>query len=371
MGACFCRSHHYAYGVSNQLVKGCKQILKASKVKAGTKVTFLTATNYQQQYIVHSYYQAALELDAEAMIIMSEPYQIPGVYGPGSTKVPEVANAAILASDYTFFVGVNVFWSPVIDRIRAEKIPAFAGFNSENCTEWLITHYPPPNQALIKRGEAGAELLKKCSEVRYTTPAGTDFTMGVEGPKAHSEFAFLDPDKGHTWDILAGAGIYCNFVPNACNGTYVIAPGDYPAQIVDRERGLPYSGDKIIFTMKDGKIAKIEGGVGAKMMSQWFKSWNDERIYILSHMGIGTDPRMRKDFERYPFYAVAGHDGEWIEGLICLGVGWGDPGHLDFMQRYGSVWFNNEKVVDDEVFVGPLSDEALGITEEDKQSPKN
>lgn len=356
------------YEISNKLVKGCRQILKASQVKDDTKVTILTCTEYSQQHIVNSYYQAALDLGAEPTITMNEPYKIPGVFGPGSIKVPKATEAAIWASDMILLMGVNIFYTPVLDRIKAEKKSALFGYNSEASTEWLITRYPPPNQAVIKRSDAGVELLTKGSEVRYTTPAGTDLTMGIKGKPGTREVGFLEPDKDHTWDIIAGAGMYAFFEEESCNGTYIIVAGDYPSQIVDREVGFPYTGDKITFRIEDGKVTEIEGGNGAKLMRQWFESWNSEKSYILAHMGIGTDPRPRKDFERYPFYGVSGWDGEWIEGLINLGIGF-EPSHIDFEQRHGSCWIDGEKILDDEKFIGPLSDEALGITEEDKKGP--
>lgn len=356
----------YPYPINNKLVKGCRQILKACQVKENSKVTILTTTEYLQQHIVNSYYQAALDLGAEATIVMNEPYKIPGVFGPGSIKVPKATEAALWASDMTVLMGVNLFKTPTLKRIKAEKKPTFFGYNSLASTEWLITRYPPPNETVVKRTNAGVELLTKGSEIRYTTPAGTDLTMGIRGIEVMREVGFLELDKGHTWDILAGAGMYASFEPESCNGTYVIVAGDYPTQIVDREIGLPYTGDKITFTVKDGKITKIKGGTGAKLMRQWFESWNSEDSYVLNHMGIGTDPRQRKDFERYPFYGVSGWDGEWIEGLLCLGVG-AAPSHIDFEQRHGSCFIDGEKILDDEKFIGPLSDGAIGIKPEKRK----
>jgi 2,5-dihydroxypyridine 5,6-dioxygenase len=292
--------------------------------------------------------------------MMSEPFQIPGLFGKEAINVPKAVDAAIWASDYVFFLGMNIFYTPVLDRILAEKKPAYFAYNSEASTEWLITHYPPPYEPLVKRTDTGVELANNTSEIRFTTPAGTDLTMGVKKGGVRREVGFLEPEKGHTWDILAGALIAVFVEPESCNGTYVIVAGDFPSQIVDREVGSPYTGDKISFTIKEGVITKIEGGIGAKLMNQWLKSWNDERSYVLAHLGIGTDPRQRNDFERYPFYAVAGWDGEWIGGLLTLGVGV-EPSHLDLVQRHGSAWFDEEKVVEDEKFVGPLSDEALRI----------
>ncbi|MEM3587323.1 MAG: hypothetical protein QXO71_08400 [Candidatus Jordarchaeaceae archaeon] len=358
---------NYPYPISNQLVVGCRKILKACQVKDGSKVLLLTATNYYQQHIVNSYYQAALDLGAKSILITTEPFQIPGVFGKDVIKVPEPIEAAIWASDFVLFLGINIFYTPVLERIKERKKPAFFAYNSEFSTEWLITRYPPPCEPVVIRGEAGVDLLKNTSEVRYTTPAGTDLVMGIKRGGETKEIGFLQPDKGHTWDILAGAGIYAFLEPGSSNGKLVIAPGDYPSQIVDREHGFPYTGDKITITVKNGKITKIEGSVGAKLLDQWFRSWEAESSYEMCHMGIGTDPRQRRDFERYPFYGVSGWDGEWIEGLINLGIGY-EPSHLDIMLRHGTVWFDKDKVLEDEKFVGPLSDEVLGI--KSKQSRK-
>lgn len=347
------------YEISNRLVKGCRQILKASQINEKKKVTIFTSRDYPQQHIVNSYYQASLDLGAETTIVINEQFKHPMLFGPDAIKVPKATEAAIWASDMSIFMGMDLFRSPIIEKMKKNNKAGFFGYNSFRSTEKLIINYPPPNESVVKRADAAPKIIKKGSEVRFTTSSGTNLTMVMKS-NASGEIGFLQPNKGHIWDILGGSGIYGRLEPDSFNGTYIIAPGDYPSELVHRN-GFPYAGDKIIFKIKDNRIIKIEGGISAKLQKEWFDHWGHPNSYLLAHFTIGTHPDMRRDFMRYLNYEIAGWDGEWIEGLIGFGVGIAPPSHTDFMNRNGSVYVDGEQILDNEKFVGPLSDEALGI----------
>jgi hypothetical protein len=365
--------NQHQYVINNEILKGCRQILKASGVNADHTVTIATYTGWPLQHITNSYFQAAVDLGAETTILMQSQRPF--------TKLFE---KALFETDYVIGVGVAVFpsydpatYTNIMDRVEAEKkVGGFLyGINGYKTTEILITKYPPPNEAVVKRVYPGCELMEKAKECRFTTPAGTDLTMEIRGSRA--EVGFLQPERGHVFDIIGGTGIYGFFKVRSPNtyGKIVVVAGDYPAQIVHRDKGFPYMGDKITLTVEKGVITNIEGGAGALMWQRWFDSHtrrlgNDD-AYVLSHNGIGTDPRMREDFERAPFYGVAGGDGEWMDGVLNLGFALPPTGaHQDIMVRGGSAWLDGEQILDNEQWVGPLSDEVLGITANDKKSPQ-
>ena len=92
-----------------------------------------------------------------------------------------------------------------------------------------------------------------------------------------------------------GAGHVHTF-PNegTANGTVVIAPGDIVV--------LPYCRyvqDEVRLEIRDGFIRKIEGGLDAKLMSDWLegnrRKPDDMDGHAVSHLGWGLNPQGRWD----------------------------------------------------------------------------
>ena len=92
-----------------------------------------------------------------------------------------------------------------------------------------------------------------------------------------------------------GAGHVHTF-PNegSANGTVVFAPGDIVV--------LPYCRyvqDEVRLDIRDGFIRKIEGGLDAKLMSDWLEGnkahADDMDGHAISHLGWGLNPQGRWD----------------------------------------------------------------------------
>ena len=104
--------------------------------------------------------------------------------------------------------------------------------------------------------------LKRAKTMRITRPGGTDLTVNLGEYPTMSQYGYSEAaGRFDHW----GAGHVHTF-PNegSANGTVVFQPGDI---IV-----LPYCRyvqDEVRLDIRDGFIRKIEGGLDAKLMSDW------------------------------------------------------------------------------------------------------
>ena len=140
-------------------------------------------------------------------------------------------------------------------------------------------------------GYAG-ERLQRAKTMRITRIGGTDLTVKLGEYPTMIQYGYAEkPGRFDHW----GAGHVHTF-PNegSANGTVVFAPGDI---IV-----LPYCRyvqDEVRLDIRDGFIRKIEGGLDAKLMSDWLEG-NKARAddldgHAISHLGWGLNPQGRWD----------------------------------------------------------------------------
>ena len=128
--------------------------------------------------------------------------------------------------------------------------------------------------------------------MRITRTGGTDLTVKLGEYPTMIQYGYAEkPGRFDHW----GAGHVHTF-PNegSANGTVVFAPGDI---IV-----LPYCRyvqDEVRLDIRDGFIRKIEGGLDAKLMSDWLEGNkahpDDLDGHAISHLGWGLNPQGRWD----------------------------------------------------------------------------
>jgi 2,5-dihydroxypyridine 5,6-dioxygenase len=134
--------------------------------------------------------------------------------------------------------------------------------------------------------------LERARTMRITRPGGTDLTVKLGEYPTMIQYGYAEaPGRFDHW----GAGHVHTF-PNesSANGTVVLAPGDIVV--------LPYCRyvqDEVRLDIRDGFIRKIEGGLDAKLMSDWLdgnKARPDDMDgHAISHLGWGLNPQGRWD----------------------------------------------------------------------------
>ena len=151
---------------------------------------------------------------------------------------------------------------------------------------------PGLKEAVMLRRRSGS---KRAKTMRITRPGGTDLTVKLGEYPTMIQYGYAEaPGRFDHW----GAGHVHTF-PNegSANGTVVFAPGDIVV--------LPYCRyvqDEVRLDIRDGFIRKIEGGLDAKLMSDWLdgnKAHADDMDgHAISHLGWGLNPQARWDAHR-------------------------------------------------------------------------
>lgn len=203
---------------------------------------------------------------------------------------------------------------------------------------------PHPN--VKARCLAGAKVLSKGRKIRLTTKAGTDLTFDKTGRKGLAQYGASDvPGR---WDHWPSGQVACAPVEGTAEGRLVINVGDI---ILRLER---YVSKKVVCIFKNGRIAKIEGGLDAFLLEEYMKTWQDEKAYIPSHIGWGAE-------HRAIWYQLAAPgpggtmDAESFYGDVLLGMGSNHcislggnnetSAHIDFCLRECNMWVDDIQVL--------------------------
>jgi 2,5-dihydroxypyridine 5,6-dioxygenase len=171
--------------------------------------------------------------------------------------------------------------------------------------ELLERMFPTPE---LKRSVvAMMERFTAADELHMTSPAGSDIRFDISGVKGLGQYGFADvPGKWDHWP----SGML-NVWPNdgTAQGTVVLRPGDivYPFK--------HFVTGEVAFTVQDGYIRSIDGGLDAKMIRDYMESWNDPEVYATAHASIGMHPKAQTS--SLPFYDKAEAVG--MDGRSSLG----------------------------------------------------
>src|SRR5882724_4231521 len=222
----------------------------------------------------------------------------------------------------------------------------------------LETLMSPPG---LKEAVAYAgQRLERAKTIRITRPGGTDLTVKLGEYPTMIQYGYAEArGRFDHW----GAGHVHTF-PNegSATGTVVIQRGDIVI--------LPYCRyvqDEVRLEIRDGHIRKIEGGLDAKLMSQWLddnKTHADDLDgHAVSHLGWGLNPQARWDA-----IALYGADPEraraaarafagnflFSTGPNTQGGGTRNTkGHYDVPMRDCTVMLDNDVVIERGRFVDP------------------
>jgi len=189
------------------------------------------------------------------------------------------------------------------------------------------------------------EITKNADEMRITTHAGTDIRFENDpsrGIDNHTGMA----DKPTIPHMLPGQ-IGWQPIEETINGTLVF-DGSLTPPI-----GILRSPVKL--TVKEGKVARPEGGVDAKTFETWLASFDDPAMYNVAHICYGCNPGAR----------LSGNiiEDERVWGVVEWGLGFqeahlgGKAGpaksHTDGICLNPSIWLDNVQIEKEGRYIEP------------------
>jgi 2,5-dihydroxypyridine 5,6-dioxygenase len=267
--------------------------LQLCAVKPGETIALLTDLASRREYVAAAF-AAADELGAQIYELCVN--SIPSWHRVG---VPTVGAAkgtldAVKAADLLVCLHIPLFTKWLAD-VRAGGTRVLMIIDGPDQLAELMSP-PGLKEAVIHAGRR----LEQTREMRVVSDAGTDLTVRCGEYPVMIQYGFAElPGRFDHW----GAGMVHTF-PNegSANGTVVIAPGDIVV--------LPYCRyvrDAIRLDVSGGFIRKIEGGLDARLMSDWLddnrRHPDDQDGHAISHLGWGLNPEAR-------WYDIALHGDE-------------------------------------------------------------
>jgi len=264
-----------------RLTRLYRQQFELSKICKGETVVCVSDLSTRREYI-QSAFSAAEDLGADI-------YEMCVNSIPSWTKVgvPTIGQCkgtldAVMAADIIVIFHVPLFTRWLKDVLGAGTRVLMI-IDAPDDLEQLMS--PPGLKAAMKYAD---ERYTGTREVRVISDAGTNLSWQRGDYPVMTQWGFAD-EPGHFdhW----GAGHIHTF-PNegSANGTVVFAPGDIVI--------LPYCRyvqDEVRIEVRDGFIRKIEGGLDAKLMSDWLEDNkehpDDMDPYAVSHLGWGMNPQ--------------------------------------------------------------------------------
>ncbi|MEM9561879.1 MAG: peptidase M29 [Actinomycetota bacterium] len=243
--------------------------------------------------------------------------------------------------------------------LHAPELPAILG---DGARVLMVSNEHPellerltPDPGLEAKVKLGTKRLKEASEMRVTSPAGTDLTIDVAKAPAGSSWGYTSrPGSIAHWP----GGLCLCFPPaGSVNGTLIMDCGDVNLTF------KRYLESPITLTIEDDFITDIAGdGLDARLMASYFEAWGDREAYAVSHVGWGMNPAARWDaLTMYDKSQVNGTELRAFAGNFLYSTGANEVagrhtlGHFDLPMRGCTVALDGEPVVVDGVLQGDLA----------------
>jgi 2,5-dihydroxypyridine 5,6-dioxygenase len=266
----------------------------------------------------------------------------------GLEPVVNALSSSVLVADCT-----------VEGLLHAPELPAILG---QGARVLMVSNEHPellerltPDDALEAKVKAGTKMLRSASEMRVTSPAGTDLVIDVETAPAGSSWGYT----ARPGTIAHWPGGLCLCFPQAgsVNGTLVMDHGDVNLTF------KRYMESQVRLEVKDDYIVDISGdGLDARLMASYFEAWGDQEAYAVSHVGWGMNPAARWDtLTMYDKSQINGTELRAFAGNFLYSTGANEVagrhtlGHFDLPMRGCTVSLDGQPVVIDGVLQGDLA----------------
>ncbi len=324
------------------------KVFALSKVQPGDEVAILSETQ-SRALNVHLTELALLHMGAKPVHIkMPTPPQnapVP-VRSTGASQALQHSKAALAA-----LTSVPVIIDCTIEGpMHAPELPTI--LKSGARVIYISNEHPEALERLVPQEELKAEVLaasrmvRKSSEMRVTSPVGTDLTINMEKAPTVGNWGFTD--KPGTLTHWPG-GVLVSFPKaNSVNGTLVLDIGDINLTF------KRYLQERLTLTIENDYVTKIEGsGTDYELMTRYLAAWYDPLAYATSHVGWGMNPNAR--YESMAMYDQRDFNGTEIRtyaGNFLFSTGANEfagrftEGHFDIPVRNCTISLDGNVVVD-------------------------
>jgi 2,5-dihydroxypyridine 5,6-dioxygenase len=332
----------FSFSSAGELVPRFRQVLEMCRLTAGEVLLLHSDTTFNPHYPA-ACFAAGLELGAKVYQIT-----VPARYREIEEE-PTIVRAWQEADLVLDLVSAGAHLFSVLNTKALD-----AGTRVLRIAEpvdVLERLFPLPE--VRERSEAGAKVLTEGTQMRITSPAGTDLVMDLRGREGVAQHGVADvPGRWDHWP--SGLSLIAP-IEGSVRGSLVAGVGDV-IFVLGRYLHAP-----IRCQVENGGLTSIEGGVDAFLLREWIEAQRDARTRIVGVVGWGTDHRARWDRVAWHFHDPAGvMDCESFYGNVRIGLGINASSmlkgenrckaHIDIQLRQCSVWVDDLPVLIDGEF---------------------
>ncbi len=329
------RKLELSYSAATELIPLFREVLELCNLSANETLLIYSDTHTNPHYPAAAL-GAALELGADAFQVV-----VP-------TAIPE-NDTGILAD---LWAGVDMVLDLVSTVAHAYSMLNAAAL--QNGGRVLRCAQPPdvlkrlkPSPLIRRRVQAGADLLRKAATMRVRSEAGTDFTVDVTNRVVLALYSLAD-EPGR-WDNWPSGMVAVGPDEHSANGVLVLDINDVILRLGR------YVTSPVTLHLEDGLITGLEGGSDARLLRDWFASFEEEDAYRIAHIGWGCEHRA--DWNRMGAYLMepAVQDQEAFYGNMQVAFGANTAifegtnrtrAHMDFPCRNMSIWLDELQVLE-------------------------
>jgi len=198
---------------------------------------------------------------------------------------------------------------------------------------------------VIEFGEYYVKVLEQTDRITIKSPAGTDLTMrkGNRFVKHSGQKAYK---KG--WPVMLCGQVTVCPIEETINGTLVFDGALFPPAEIGALR------DRVILTVEQGVVTKVEGEGQAQMFKDWLAQWNDPNMYRLAHYSPGFNPGVLKPTGRIVEDERIFGSVEWgigSQGKSLGGAFWNAAAHTDGIVLNPTLYYDDLEFERDGVFM--------------------
>jgi len=321
---------HYVPAPSSfiEMMRGAMRAMDCAGVKPGENVVISTDTNKIR--IAEALAAAAHAVGAVPTMVVITPT---GAHG---AQLPEPVVAACREAD-VFFLPATFSQTHTDARIQAIQNGARGATMCEVtedalCVGGILADF----EACDRLGRKLGALIDQATEMRITTPRGTDFHGVVKGrPMQYETGLFREPGQ---FAALPNSEINISPVEGSAEGVAVVDVRVMSVGITRRE--------PVTLTLKDGLIAKVEGGALAEDLVRILADFQDPTAYNVAEFGIGLNPEARECATNLEDLGKSDHAHIGIGSNYAIGGRVKAPCHIDAIFREASVYLDGKLVYD-------------------------
>ncbi|WP_342627960.1 2,5-dihydroxypyridine 5,6-dioxygenase [Nguyenibacter vanlangensis] len=214
-----------------------------------------------------------------------------------------------------------------------------------------------PTEEDRRRVLAASRVLRAARQMRVTSAAGTDVTFALGEYPILEEYGFCE--RAGRWDHWPSGFLATWSNEGSAQGTIVLDRGD----ILLPQKS--YVREPVTFTIRDGYVTDIAGGLDADLLRGYMESFGDPEVYAISHVGWGLQKRAHWSvLGLYDREATIGMDSRACAGNFLWSTGPNNEAggtrdtacHIDIPMRNCTVMLDGDAVVRD----GELVNDGLG-----------